>query len=139
VSELRELTDRYPLREGLWAQLMTALYRCGRRADALEAFTRARTRLVEELGIEPAAELQQLQRATLTSDPALAAVPAPVRPETLAKPSQLPVDVGDSSAVPTWSSRWRPSSPPIGESRSWRSRGRRGWARPPWRCTPPTG
>ena len=95
VSELRMLTDRYPLREGLWSQLMTALYRCGRRADALQAFTRARDRLVEELGIEPAAELQQLQRAILTSDPALAVLPVPVRPETLTKPSQLPVDVDD--------------------------------------------
>jgi DNA-binding SARP family transcriptional activator len=95
VSELRVLTDRYPLREKLWAQLMTALYRCGRQADALQAFTQARDRLVEELGIEPAAELQRLQHAILTGDPALAVPPAPVRPEASAKPSQLPVDVGD--------------------------------------------
>jgi DNA-binding SARP family transcriptional activator len=95
VSELRELTDTYPLREGLWAQLMTALYRCGRRADAPAAFTRARDRLVEELGIDPGPELQRLQRAILTGDPELAVPPVPIRPEALAKPTQLPVDVSD--------------------------------------------
>jgi DNA-binding SARP family transcriptional activator/DNA-binding transcriptional ArsR family regulator/Flp pilus assembly protein TadD len=103
VSELRELTDRYPLREGLWAQLMTALYRCGRQADALEAFTRARDRLVDELGIEPATELQRVQHAILASDPALAGppipspipIPSPARRDALVRPAQLPVDVWD--------------------------------------------
>jgi DNA-binding SARP family transcriptional activator/DNA polymerase III delta prime subunit len=96
VAELRSLTDRYPLRERLWAQLMIALYRSGRQADALDAYTRARERLVEELGIEPASELQQLQRAILTSDPALK---APHDPDAMTArrptvvPCQLPLDV----------------------------------------------
>ena len=52
---------------------MLALYRCGRQADALEAYTRARRRLDEELGLEPSAELQQLQDAILRQDASLAA------------------------------------------------------------------
>jgi DNA-binding SARP family transcriptional activator/DNA polymerase III delta prime subunit len=96
VGELGELTERYPLRERLWAQLMTALYRGGRRADALAAFTRARDRLVEELGIEPATELQRLQRAILSGDPALGVGAGPTQDGVVvARPSQLPVDVGD--------------------------------------------
>ena len=53
VPELRDLTARHPLREHFHAQLMLALYRCGRQAEALEAYQRARRVLVDELGIEP--------------------------------------------------------------------------------------
>ncbi len=53
VAELETLTSRHPLREGLWAHLMIALYRSGRQADALAAYRRARAVLVEELGLEP--------------------------------------------------------------------------------------
>ena len=57
-----------------WSRLlMLALYRCGRQADALEAYTRARRRLDEELGLEPSAELQRLQGAILRQDASLAA------------------------------------------------------------------
>ena len=102
VAELRALCERYPLREGLWAQLLTALYRSGRQADALAAYRRVRGLLAEELGIDPGPELQRLHQAILTGDPALEAphpptppVPAPVRPRAAGTPSQLPMDVAD--------------------------------------------
>src|SRR6266536_3511244 len=79
VAELQVLTERYPLREGLWAQLMTALYRCGRQADALGAYQRVRRLLAEELGIDAGSELEALHQAILTNDPALAAPSAAAR------------------------------------------------------------
>jgi DNA-binding SARP family transcriptional activator len=71
VGELEGLVREHPLRERLIGQLMLALYRSGRQADALETYREARRRLVEELGIEPSSDLQQLERAILTQDPAL--------------------------------------------------------------------
>ena len=66
-----------PLREHRWAILATALYRCGRQADALRALRNARQTLVEQLGIEPGAELVALEQAILAQDETLLAVPAP--------------------------------------------------------------
>src|SRR5215471_2301851 len=71
VSELERLVDRYPLREPLRRQLMLALYRSGRQAEALEAYQEVRRALVDELGIEPGHELRELQRAILHQDPGL--------------------------------------------------------------------
>ena len=71
TAELESLVGRHPLRETLRAQLMLALYRSGRQAEALAAYQSARLYLNEELGIEPSASLQQLERAILTQDPAL--------------------------------------------------------------------
>ena len=71
VGELEALVREHPLRERLVGQLMLALYRSGRQADALEAYRVARRGLVEELGLEPGRELQRLERAILTQDPAL--------------------------------------------------------------------
>jgi Protein kinase domain/Bacterial transcriptional activator domain len=75
VSELESLTARYPLRERMWANLMLALYRSGRQAEALSTFERARQVLADELGADPSPELQRLHEQILHRDPALG-VPA---------------------------------------------------------------
>jgi WD40 repeat protein/DNA-binding SARP family transcriptional activator len=71
VPELEAMVREEPLRERRWGQLMVALYRAGRQAEALQAFVRAREVLVGELGIEPGPELQRLQAAILSHDPEL--------------------------------------------------------------------
>ena len=71
VAELRTLVRRHPLRERLRAQLMLSLYRAGRQAEALEAYSDARRKLAEELGLEPGPELRRLQQAILDQDPSL--------------------------------------------------------------------
>lgn len=68
---VNSLVDQHPFRERLWEQLMIALYRCGRQAESLAAFQRARGVLVDELGIEPSARLRDLEQAVLTADPRL--------------------------------------------------------------------
>jgi WD40 repeat protein/DNA-binding SARP family transcriptional activator len=87
VAELEGMVREEPLRERRWSQLMLALYRAGRQAEALNAFTRARQELVDELGIEPGPELRRLQTAILAQDPELERG-WPARPE----PAQ-PIDV----------------------------------------------
>jgi predicted ATPase/DNA-binding SARP family transcriptional activator len=87
VRELELLVGRHPLRERLRGQLMLALYRSGRQADALAAYRDARRSLVETLGIEPTHALRQLERSILDQDPALDLVAAdpsgdgPAQPE----------------------------------------------------------
>ena len=71
VGELDALVAAYPLREHLHAQRMLALYRAGRQSEALAAYQEARTALVEQIGVEPGAELQHLHDAILAHDPAL--------------------------------------------------------------------
>jgi DNA-binding SARP family transcriptional activator len=81
VAELEGLVREQPLRERLWAQLLLALYRSGRQADALLAYQRAPSVLVEELGIDPGAELRRLQAAMLAQDPGLELAPTAATPE----------------------------------------------------------
>ncbi|MFV2115784.1 BTAD domain-containing putative transcriptional regulator [Micromonospora sp. LOL_025] len=82
VGELQELTRRYPLRENLHGELMLTLSRSGRKAEALEAYRRARSVLVEELGLEPGAELRRIEQSILRAPDAL-------------PPRQLPTDLPD--------------------------------------------
>jgi DNA-binding SARP family transcriptional activator len=72
VSELQHAVQESPFRERLWSQLMLALYRSGRAADALEAYRSARRVLVEQLGLEPGPELRRTQEAILAHDPSIA-------------------------------------------------------------------
>jgi DNA-binding SARP family transcriptional activator len=71
VPELESLVREQPLRERLRGQLMLALYRCGRQADALEVYRSGRRLLSDELGLEPHDELQRLEKAILNHDPSL--------------------------------------------------------------------
>jgi DNA-binding SARP family transcriptional activator len=71
VAELEALVAQNPLRERLRGQLMLALYRSGRQAEALQVYQQTRNTLVEELGLEPGPALQRLEKAVLTQDPAL--------------------------------------------------------------------
>jgi DNA-binding SARP family transcriptional activator len=71
VPELERLVAENPFRERLRSQLMLALYRAGRQADALEAFRTTRTFLLDELGLEPGVHLRELEQAILRQDPAL--------------------------------------------------------------------
>ena len=68
VPQLQALITEFPLRERLHAYLMLALYRCGRQADALAAYHGVRRMLVDELGVEPGAELQHLHQLILAAD-----------------------------------------------------------------------
>jgi DNA-binding SARP family transcriptional activator/WD40 repeat protein len=80
VAELEGLVTEYPFREALWGQLMLALYRSGRQADALRAFARLRSILGEELGIEPGTPLRALEEAILLQKPDLDWRPHPPSP-----------------------------------------------------------
>ena len=111
VAELRRLVSAEPLREGLHGQLMLALYRCGRQAEALQVFRAIDRRLRGELGIAAGPELSRLHQRILTADPSLAegvtpvvgqvpadavtltAGPAAVAPPVV--PAQLPADTVD--------------------------------------------
>ena len=101
VPELRELTAQHPLRERFHAQLMLALARGGRQAEALETYQDARRVLVQELGIEPGPELRRLQERVLAGDDELAAPSADSRAAAAAAlspaagpvPRQLPAGV----------------------------------------------
>ena len=79
VPELERLIAAEPYRERFRAQQLLALYRAGRQKEALEAYRAAREALVDELGVDPSPELQELERQILRHDPALAAPAAPER------------------------------------------------------------
>ncbi|MFJ3511334.1 BTAD domain-containing putative transcriptional regulator [Streptomyces luteogriseus] len=100
LGELASLAGAEPLRERLCGQLMLALYRCGRQAEALNVFSRVRLALVEEYGLEPSAALQTLQHRILRHDRALAC-PTEVGAEPGAPGTGVPgrLAAGDTDAV----------------------------------------
>jgi DNA-binding SARP family transcriptional activator/DNA-binding NarL/FixJ family response regulator len=88
LGELHVLVGEHPLRERLRAQLMLALYRADRQAEALDAYQQTREVLVEELGIEPSSALQRLQKGILIQDPALELPAVVADPDEFARPAQ---------------------------------------------------
>jgi len=97
VGELRTLTSSYPLRESFHAQLMLALQRSGRQAEALDVYRVLRRATVDELGVEPGVAIQELHAKILNADPSVALPPSPrpgprAAPSSLPTPRQLPAD-----------------------------------------------
>ena len=91
VAELRELIAAEPTRERVAAQLMLALYRCGRQADALDVYQRVRRHLSDELGLQPGPELTGLHAAILAHEVSLEARPGAVAPpDPASRSSGLP-------------------------------------------------
>jgi predicted ATPase/DNA-binding SARP family transcriptional activator len=107
VGELSELVQRMPLREPFHEQLVLALYRSGRQADALHAYGSARRTLVEELGIEPGADLRDLERRVLQQDPSLDWSP-PAEPASAVHSVDVPASTRSAGRLPV------PVSPLIG-------------------------
>jgi DNA-binding SARP family transcriptional activator/tetratricopeptide (TPR) repeat protein len=114
IAELEKLVAEYPLRERFWTQHMLALYRAGRRGDALRAYQTARRHITEQLGLDPGDGLQRLHHAILTADPALTAAGGTrhgggevrigaVNPPVV--PAQLPGDVPAFTGR-VWQLRW---------------------------------
>ncbi len=101
IGELAELVKQHPLQERFQAQYMTALYRSGRQAEALEVYRNTRERLAEELGIEPGEELRRLHQAILTGElsapptPSVADVPTASTHVGSRTPSLLPAAIPD--------------------------------------------
>jgi tetratricopeptide (TPR) repeat protein len=98
VAEIQALVRQHPYREALLADLLRALYRAGRQADALAAYREFRERLNDELGTEPGDELQRLHRAVLNRDPMLdapkpAPTPTPAAATAQPVPRELPAQV----------------------------------------------
>ncbi|MBB6174272.1 hypothetical protein HNR23_004332 [Nocardiopsis mwathae] len=100
VLELNDLVERFPLRERIRAQLMTALYCCGRQADALEVYRRGRELLAEHLGVDPSAMLNNVFQSILNGELTLEVPGAPTRKlnvtsRTAERPALLPPDLAD--------------------------------------------
>ena len=94
VPELESLTARYPLRERMWANLMLALYRSGRQAEALSTFERARQVLADELGADPSPELRRLHEQILHGAPELGASAPAGRPRSEVRTSRVDLQPG---------------------------------------------
>jgi len=108
LAELVPLVDRHPLRERVVAQLMTALYRAGRASEALDLYRRTRSRLAEELGLDPGAELDRLHTLILRRDPSLDLVPGQPISSAVGqrvRGGQPPVYADSASAIPAAPSR----------------------------------
>lgn len=103
VPELRAQTAAHPLRERLWALLITAQYHCGRPGDALRSYARARRTLRDELGLDPGAELRRLHQAVLARDLPPAAGSPPAAP---AEPLRPPPPAAHTGGRPGPASGW---------------------------------
>ncbi|MEV4345757.1 BTAD domain-containing putative transcriptional regulator [Actinoplanes sp. NPDC049596] len=111
IPELSRLIGEFPLREGLRAQLMVALYKSGRQAEALAAFREARAYLLDEFGIEPGELLQETHRRVLRGEP-VGSSPAPDAPAPRAPRTEPPELVqAVSPAAPASSAPGTPGSP----------------------------
>jgi predicted ATPase/DNA-binding SARP family transcriptional activator len=106
VAELQRLTSAHPWRERLHAQLMLALYRSGRQAEALAAYQHARAVLVAQLGIEPGAELHSIHQAVLAHDAALD-VPTTAPRRASALPATPNRTIGRAADIRTLTARLR--------------------------------
>ncbi|MFC6022634.1 BTAD domain-containing putative transcriptional regulator [Plantactinospora solaniradicis] len=100
LGELAARAAEHPFDERIAGQLMTALYRCGRQADALRHYQDVRSRLAEDLGMDPAAALQRLYHQILTNDPALEATAAPGRGHGPAEPAPTATTTPPSASAP---------------------------------------
>lgn len=109
VAELRRLIADHPLREGLWALLMRALYGSGRQAEALEAFAQARDVIADELGVDPSAELRQLHQQLLQADAGSGSLSAT---KTAAADSPFAAWPSGPQAVPSAATQAGPGEPP---------------------------
>jgi DNA-binding SARP family transcriptional activator len=99
LPELRSLIGQHPLRERLHGQLMLALYRSGRQAEALDASRRARGMLMEELGLEPGDALKRLERSILQQDPVLDLPRAPAQSTAAPAPERSLIVVPNDLAA----------------------------------------
>jgi DNA-binding SARP family transcriptional activator len=108
LRDLAVLAPQHPYREPMWSLLALAQYQCSRQADALETLRRLRERLADELGVDPSAEIQQLEQQVLRQDPALAvatrtapappSAPADQRWLSLSKPQAEPAHSPETSS-----------------------------------------
>ncbi|MFF7903691.1 BTAD domain-containing putative transcriptional regulator [Streptomyces sp. NPDC088817] len=115
IGELEAVVSADPLRERLSQQLMLALYRSGRQAEALGVFRRTRAALVQQLGLDPSPELRELERAILDHDPTLisgggAAV------ALAAQPAAAPAPLGEDRPAKTPGDAFPPAVPPRPET-----------------------
>lgn len=99
VAELEALVVAYPLRESYRGQLMRALHRSGRRADALRVYAEGRRALAEELGLDPGTDLQELEREILLDGPIASVAPPPASGGTGRLPSEVTSFVGRTREV----------------------------------------
>lgn len=111
AGELASLVEAEPLRERLCGQLMLALYRSGRQAEALSVYRRARSVFVAELGIEPGPGLRQLEQAVLSQDPALAVATGPAPVTAPARPSEATAGTWERRRVSLVLVDVRPAAP----------------------------
>ncbi|MEV6864083.1 BTAD domain-containing putative transcriptional regulator [Streptosporangium subroseum] len=115
AGEVRALVAAHPLRERAWGQLMLALDQAGRRSEALGAYQEARRLLVDELGLEPGAELREAHERVLAGGPPSRAMPNETAPSR-AVPNETPPDVVDFTGRERVLDWIRRSVPPAGTS-----------------------